>query len=174
MFCSWRLSKGAMCWVCALSSGKQYNLNKKGMTLMDMRSLLKSLEAIKRICTHKKANLESSKKAFHNGKKRRKHPGTKSMARVLKKVCFEKHWDLCKKHGGAYTMHNTRDCHRFEKDRKEKSNFCSAKTGSKKANPVNQNFEQLSKKLEKIEKALKKLRKTAQKRQYKDSNFDSK
>jgi hypothetical protein len=58
-------------------------------------------------------------------------------------------------------MHNTCDCHRFEKDEKEKSNFCAAKKGSKKANPVNHNFMQLSKKIEKLEKALKKLGKKA-------------
>ncbi len=83
---------------------------------MDLRLLLTLLEAIERVCTHKKAKLESSKKASHKGKKGKKHPGTKSMARVPKKVYFEKHCDLCKKHGGAYTTHNTRDCCRYEKD----------------------------------------------------------
>jgi hypothetical protein len=71
-------------------------------------------------------------------------------------------------------MHNTRDCHGFEKDGKEKSKFSAAKKGGKKANPVNQNFVQLTKKIEKLEKALKKSGKKAQKRQYKDSNSDSK
>ncbi len=123
---------------------------------MDMRSLLTLLEAIERICTHKKAKLESSKKSSNKGKKEKKLPGTNSMARVPKKICFEKHCNLCKKHGGAYTMHNTCDCHRFEKDRKEKSNFRATKTGRKKANPVNQNFAQLTKKIEKLEKVLKK------------------
>jgi hypothetical protein len=32
---------------------------------MDMHSLLTSFEAIKRVCTHEKAKLESSKKASH-------------------------------------------------------------------------------------------------------------
>jgi hypothetical protein len=35
-----------------------------------------------------------------------KRPGTESMASVLIKVCFKKHCNLCKKHDGAYTMHN--------------------------------------------------------------------
>jgi hypothetical protein len=30
-------------------------------------------------------------------------------------------------------MHNNRDCRRFEKDGKEKFNFCAAKKGGKKA-----------------------------------------
>ncbi len=55
-----------------------------------------------------------------------------------------------------YTTHNTHDCCRFEKDGKEKPDFCAAKKGGKKANPVNQNFAQLSKKIKKLKKALKK------------------
>ncbi len=71
-------------------------------------------------------------------------------------------------------MHNTHDCCRFEKDRKEKSAFLAAKKGDKKANPVNQNFAQLTKKTEqKLEKALKKSGKKAQKRQYENSNSNS-
>jgi hypothetical protein len=106
--------------ICPIQWQDHYNLDKECMTLMDLHSLLTLLEAIECICTHKKAKLESSVKASHKGKKGKKHPGTKSMARVPKKVQFEKHCNLCKKHGGAYTRHNTRDCCRYEKDRKEK------------------------------------------------------
>jgi hypothetical protein len=49
--------------------------------------------------------------------------------------------------GGVYTMHNTCDCYRFEKNRKEKSDLHAAKKGRKKANPVNHNFAQLTKKI---------------------------
>jgi hypothetical protein len=55
-------------------------------------------------------------------------------------------------------MHNTCDCHRFEKDRKEKSNFCATKKGRKKGYPINHNFAQLTKKIDKLEKASKKVR----------------
>jgi hypothetical protein len=116
--------------MCPIQWQDQYNINKNGMMLSAMRSLLTSLEAIKRVCTYKKAKLEFSKKTSYKGKKGKKHPGTKSMARVPKKVHFEKHCDLCKKHGGAYTTHNTRDCCRFEKDGKEKSDFRVAKKGA--------------------------------------------
>jgi hypothetical protein len=71
-------------------------------------------------------------------------------------------------------MHNTRDCCRFEKDGKKKSVFCTAKKGGTKANPFNQNFVQLTKKIEKPKKALKKSSKKVRKRQYKDSNPNSK
>jgi hypothetical protein len=56
------------------------------------------------------------------------------MARVPKKVRFEKHFDMCKKYGGAHITGNTKDCHRYEKDRKLKANFCAAKKGRR--NPI--------------------------------------
>jgi hypothetical protein len=151
-------------------------MNKKGMTPMDMPLLLTSLEAIECICTYEKGKLdtfEKSNKSSNKGKKGKKRPGTNSMVRVPKKVCFQKHCNLCKKHGGAHTMHNTHDCHRFEKDGKEKSSFCTAKKGGYKSNPVNQNFAQLTDKIEKLEKALKKSGKKGQKHHYEDSNSDS-
>jgi hypothetical protein len=159
--------------MCSIQLQDQYNMKKKGMTPMDMRSLLTLLEAIKCVCTYKKGKLESSKKPSNNGKKGKKHPGTKSMARVPKKICFEKHCNLCMKHGGAYTTHNTPDCCRFKKDGKEKADFCIAKKGRKNGNPVNQNFVQLTKKIKKLEKALEKSSKKGQKRHHKDSNSDS-
>ncbi len=69
--------------------------------------------------------------------------------------------------------HNTPDCCRFEKDGKEKSNFCTAKKGKKKANPVNQNFAQLNEKIKKLEIALKKSGKKRQKCHYEDNDSDS-
>jgi hypothetical protein len=107
-------------------------MNKKGMPPMDMRLLLTLLEVIERVCTYKKGKsdtFEKSDKSSNKGKKRKKCPGTNSTVRVPKKVRFEKHCKLCKKHGGAHTMRNTCDCHRFEKDGKEKSSFRAAKKG---------------------------------------------
>jgi hypothetical protein len=149
-------------------------MSKKGMMPNDMCLLLTLLEAIKRVCTYKKGKLESSEKSSHKSKKGKKRPGTNSTVRVPKKVRFEKHCNLCKKHGGAYTTHNTRDCRRFEKDGKEKSNFRTAKKGRKKGNPINHNFAQLTKKIEKFEKALKKSSKKGKKHHNKDSNSNSK
>jgi hypothetical protein len=159
--------------MCPIQWQDQYNMNKKGMTPMDMRLLLTSLEAIKCVCTYEKRKLESSKKSSNKTKKGKKHPGTIFLARVPKKVRFEKHCNLCKKHGGAYTMHNTRDCCRVGKDGKEKSNFRTAKKGGKKDNPLNQNFAQLTKKIKKLEKVLKKCKK-GHKHHYEDSdsNFE--
>jgi hypothetical protein len=70
-------------------------------------------------------------------------------------------------------MHNTCDCRRFEKDGKEKSDFCAAKKGGQKGNPVNHNFAQLTKKIKKLEKALNKSGKKGCKHRYEDSDSDS-
>jgi hypothetical protein len=121
--------------MCPLQWQDQYNMNKKGMTPINMRLLPTLLEAIERVCTYKKGKSESSEKSSHKSKKGKKHPGTKATVRVPKKVCFKKHCDLCKKHGGVYTMHNTCDCCRFEKEGKEKSNFRATKKGGKKVIP---------------------------------------
>jgi hypothetical protein len=112
--------------MCPIQWQDLYNMNKKGMTLMDMRSLLTSLEAIKRVCTYEKGKLDSykkSEKSSNKGEKGKKRPGTNFLARVPKKVHFEKHCNLCKKHGGAHTMHNTHDCRRFEKEGKGEIQF---------------------------------------------------
>jgi hypothetical protein len=162
--------------MCPLMWQDQYNSNEKGMTLMDMCLLLTSLEVIERICTYEKGksdNFEKSDKSLNKGEKGKKHPGTNSMVRVPKKVRFEKHCELCKKHGGAHTTHMTRDCRRFEMDGTEKSSFHAAKKSGKKSHPVNQNFAQLTEKIKKLEKALKNSGKRGKKCRYEDRNSDS-
>jgi hypothetical protein len=143
----------------------QFNLHKKGMTLMDMCLLLLSLEAIERFCTQEKSNSQSIKKASNKSRKGNNRSGTESTAKVPKKVCSKKHCILCKKHGGAHTTHNTKDCHKYEKDGSEKANIH--------ANPMKQSFTQLSKKLDKLEKAIKKLSAKSKKHCRDDSNSNS-
>ena len=159
--------------MCPYTWQDQYNLHEKGGAPTDIRSLLQSLEAIERVCGQegsRKSNSSRDEKASHSEKKGTKRPGTES-PRVPKKVRTEKHCDLCKKHGGAYTTHNTRDCRRFEKDGTEKSDFRAAKKGGKKPNPIEQSFAQLSEKLDKLEKVLKKQ--DTKKRKRRRSNSDS-
>jgi hypothetical protein len=74
--------------MCPIQWQDQYNMNKKGMMLMDMRSLLTLLEAIKHVCTYEKGKLELSKKFSKKDEKGNKCPGTNSTARVPKKVHF--------------------------------------------------------------------------------------
>jgi hypothetical protein len=104
----------------------QYNLHEKGGTPVDMGSLLLSLKAIEHVCGQersKKFNASRDEKASHSEKKGTKQPGTDNSARVLKKARAEKHCNLCKKHGGTFTTHNTHDCRCFEKDGTEKIRF---------------------------------------------------
>jgi len=144
--------------MCLYTWQDQYNLHEKGGAPTDIRSLLQSLKAIEHVCGQEgssKSNPSRDEKASHSEKKGTKQPGTES-PRVPKKVRSEKHCDLCKKHGGAHTTHNTRGCRRFEKDGMEKSDFRAAKKGGKNPNPTKQFFAQLSDKLDKLEKVLKK------------------
>jgi hypothetical protein len=104
------------------------------MTPVDMPSLLTSLEAIEREYAQEKSNSQSGKKASNKSETKNKRPGTESMVRVSKKACTKKHYDLCKKHGGVHTMHNTKDCCNYVKDGSEKANFHAAKKGRKKPN----------------------------------------
>jgi hypothetical protein len=141
-----------------------------------MRLLLLSLEAIGRICGQErseKSNASCNEKASHSKEKGTKQPGTEATARVPKNAHAKKHCNLCKKHGGTNTTHNTWYCHWSEKDGTEKSDFRAAKKSGKKPNPVKQSFTQLSKKLDKLEKVIKKKDTKKQKRHSSNSDSDS-
>jgi hypothetical protein len=105
----------------------QYNLQEKGMTPMDMRSLQASLEAIECVCTNEKAHVPSGEKASHKHEAGAKWPSNGATKHAHKKVHFEKSCKLCKKLGGVHTMHATKDCRKYEKDRTAKSDFRAAK-----------------------------------------------
>ncbi len=68
----------------------QYNLQEKGMTPMDMYTLLASLEAIEHVCTHEKAPALSGEKASQKSMAGAKRPNTGATLRVPKKVRFKK------------------------------------------------------------------------------------
>jgi hypothetical protein len=140
---------------------------------MDMRSLLQRLEAIEHICTQERSNAQSTEKASTKSKKGNKRPGTKSTYKIPKKVRTEKHCDLCKKHGGAYTTHNTQDCHRYEKSRNEKSDSQATKKSAKKPNPTKQSFAQRCKKMDKLEWVIKKQDVKRKKHRRSNTNSDS-
>jgi hypothetical protein len=144
------------------------------MTPMDMCSLQASLKAIERMCTPEKAHAQSVKKAFWNKNKAgAKGPSTGATKQVPKKVRFERFCKLCKKHGGAHTMHATKDCRRYKKDGMIKADFCTAKKAGKKPNPAKQLFAQLSKKWDILEKTLKKASHKSKKCHRDNSNSDS-
>jgi hypothetical protein len=151
----------------------QYNLQEKGMTPMDMCTLLASLEAIECVCTQEKAPAPSGEKAPQKSEAGTKRPNPGATMRVPKKVRFEKSCELCKKYGGAHTTHATKDCRKYEKDRTLKANFCAAKKAGKKPNPAKQSFAKLSKKLDRLEKTIKKASHKSKKRCRDDSDSDS-
>ena len=77
---------------------------------------------------------------------------------VPKKACTEKLCDLCKKHGGAHTTHNTGDCKKYGKGGTLKAGFQPRKGKSNR----NGNFTQIVKDgLAKVTKAFKKESKKA-------------
>jgi hypothetical protein len=160
-------------WMCLHQWQDQYNLLEKDMTPIYMHSLLTSLKAIERVCTQEKTNASSGDKTSQKNKTGTKRPSTEATKQFCKKVHFKKHWDLCKKHKGAYTTHFVKDCHRYEKDGTVKANFQAAKKVGKKPNTAKQSFSQLSKKLDKIEKTLKKASFKSKKCRRDDSNSDS-
>ncbi len=75
---------------------------------------------------------------------------------------------------GMYTMHNTRHCCKYEKNRLEKADFHAAKKGGKKPNTTRNSSSQMSKKLGKLKKAIKKQCTKSKKhcRDNSDSNSD--
>ncbi len=153
----------------------QYNLQEKGMTPMDMRTLQASLEAIEHVCgTHEKAHVPFGEKASPKNKAGAKRPSIGAMMRVPKKVRYTKSCKLCKKYGGMHTTHATKDCRKYEKDGTVKASFCTAKKAGKKPNPAKQSFAQLSKKLECLEKTLKKASHKSKKCHRDNSNSDCK
>jgi hypothetical protein len=151
----------------------QYNPQEKGMTPMDMRPLQASLKAIERVCTPEKAHAQPGEKASHKNETGAKQPSTGATKQAPKKVHFERSCKLRKKHGGAHTMHATKDCRRYKKDGTVKANFHATKKAGKKPNPAKQFFTQLSKKLDKLEKTLKKASYKSKKHHRVDSNSDS-
>ncbi len=112
--------------------------------------------AIEHVCTQERSNAQSTEKASTKNDKGSKRPSTESTYKMPKKAHSEKHCNLCKKHGGAHTMHNTQDCCRYKKNGKKKSNFQATKNGARKPNSTKQSFTQLCKKMDKLEKAIKK------------------
>jgi hypothetical protein len=151
----------------------QYNLHKKGMTPVDMRSLQVSLKAIERMCMQETAHAQSGEKASQKNEAGTKQPSTGATKQVPKKVPFEKSCKLCKKYGGAHTTHATKDSCKYKKDGMVKANFRAAKKAGKKPNPAKQSFAQLSEKLDKLEKSLKKASLKSKKRRRDNSNSSS-
>ncbi len=160
--------------MCMHQRQDKYNLQEKSMIPMDMHPIQASFEANKRVCTHEKTHTPSGKTASHKNKAGAKGPSNGAKKQTHKKVHFEKSCNLCKKHGGAYTTHATKDCCKYEEDGTAKANFRAVKKAGKKPNLAKQSFAQLRKKLDKLEKTLKKASHKSKKCHREDGDSDSK
>ena len=106
--------------MCPIEWQNQYSLS-QGIIPQDMRSLLDTLEIIKKGENDKKPKAivsgESKKSEDKKGGSSRKD-SKRSVSfreeRAPKKACTEKLCDLCKKYGGAHTAHNNGDCKKFD------------------------------------------------------------
>jgi hypothetical protein len=162
--------------MCPLQWQNQYNMNEKGMTPMDMRLLMTFFEAIERVCTYEKVELDSfekSVKSSNMGEKGKTCPGTDSTARVPKKSALRSIATYARSMGAHIPCTTLVIVVGLRRTERRNQSFRATKKGGYRSNPVNQNFAQLTDKIKKLEKALKKSGKKGQKRRYKDSVSDS-
>ena len=86
----------------------------------------------------------------------------------------EKNCDLCKKHGGAHTTHNTAECRRYKKDGTP-TRGTSHRQGKSSGNDRNskKSYAQVVARMEKLEKSLKKVNRKSKKRRRHEESDDS-
>ena len=87
----------------------------------------------------------------------------------------DKHCELCKKHGGAHTTHNTAECRRYNKDgTPTRGAFGQASRKPREDNRSKKSYAQVLVRMEKLEKSLKKANKKGKKRRrHEESDSDS-
>jgi len=101
----------------------QYDLNHTTLP-KSPRQLLPDLEAIERVMNEKHNEKMKAKAkdaaALANAKKDPKKRASMGLdePRVPKKSCTAKFCQHCKTNGGPYTMHNTKECRKYDKDSK--------------------------------------------------------
>eukprot|EP00804_Cyclotella_cryptica_P006016 CCRYP_000260-RA/>CCRYP_000260-RA protein AED:0.24 eAED:0.58 QI:0/0/0/1/1/1/3/0/279 len=92
-------------------------------------------------------------------------------------TCVDKNCELCKKHGGAHTTHNTAECRLYNKDGTPmRGTFGQAARKSHKDSCTKKSYAQVLACMEKLEKSLKKANKKGKKRcrrEESDSDSDS-
>jgi hypothetical protein len=90
-------------------------------------------------------------------------------------VRVEKNCELCKKHGGAHTTHNTTECRRYNKDgTPTRGTFGQAARKSREDSRPKKSYAQVLARMAKLEKSLKKANKKDKKRRRRDeSDSDS-
>ncbi len=109
--------------MCPVHWQNQYDLNQNTVP-QDTRRLLAVLENIAKLSTSSTVPKSPSNRnnggnakpngSPENGGKRKN--GNSSMEKIPKKAHIEEHCNLCQKHGGASSTHNTSKCTKYEKD----------------------------------------------------------
>jgi hypothetical protein len=110
---------------------------------------------------------QPSKKFTQGGRIPRKPKHARSENTRVEKNC-----DLCKKHGGAHTTHNTAECRRYKKDGTPTRGTV-ARQGKSSGNDQNskKSYAQVVARMEKLEKSLKKVnRKSRKRRRHEESD----
>jgi hypothetical protein len=171
--------------MCPVHWQNQYDLN-QNMISQDTHRLLAVLENIEKLSTspnvpksspngNNRGNAKPNGNSNKNGKRKN---GNSSADKTPKKACIEKHCNLCQKHGGAGSTHNTSECTKYKKDGTLKSEW--GKKGPFKTTPkiktVRGNaFAQMAKRMAKLEKTLKKHTKSSsrKKKRHYESSSDS-
>ena len=103
--------------MCQAAWQDQYSLT-QGNIPQDLGSLLEVLETIEACHKNKKTPRKpNGGELGENGKPdKKKCKVSFREERVPKKAHSAESCDLCKKHGGAHTIHNTGDCRKYKKD----------------------------------------------------------
>ena len=140
--------------MCPESWQDQYDLIQESVLPQSMQKLLMVLETIEKMMENQTAKEKAHPAKQENKtdfKKSGKRKGMSSSTNHIPKKtkpssdCF---CQLCKEHGGPHMAHNTRDCHKYERDGSKKI-FGHADTKS--TGKTGNSFAQLTDKLSKLE-----------------------
>jgi hypothetical protein len=104
--------------------------------------------------------MKSNRNSEKHGKRKN---GNSSTNKIPKNACVQKHCNLCQKHGGASSTHNTSKCTKYGKDGTLKAKWgkkAPSKTASKTKTVGGNAFAQIAEQMAKLEKTLKKCTKT--------------
>jgi hypothetical protein len=171
--------------MCPVHWQNQYDLNQNTIP-QDTRRLLTVLENIEKLSTSSTvpkspSNGNNGGNAKSNGnfkKSGKRKNGNSSADKIPKKARVEKHCNLCQKHGGAASTHNTCECTKYEKDGTLKAEWgkkAPSKTAGKTKTVGGNSFTQMAERMAKLEKTLKKRTKTfsRKKKRHYESSSDS-
>ena len=160
--------------MCPVKWQRQYDLMENS-TPVSTRALLMVLENIE-------SNVElddkppSKDKAKGADSKRKAESNDSRNPKKAKKGWTEKHCSLCKKHGGAHTTHNTKECRRYNRDGSHKKAGGTPKPSKPASGKDGMNFAQLIRTETKkaVRSALKKVNRGKKRRsRHEESDSDS-